>query len=78
MYNVILDETDYQPKHLQMLSYKLAHMYFNLSVSSAGWGSGSVGELLQRNWCGQKKRDFDSLISCCKRRRLGDTVIAMM
>ena len=33
MYNVIVDETSYQPKHLQMLSYKLAHMYFNLSVS---------------------------------------------
>ncbi|KAF0309225.1 Piwi-like protein Siwi [Amphibalanus amphitrite] len=31
MYNVILDETSYMPKHLQMLSYKLAHMYFNLS-----------------------------------------------
>ena len=33
MYNVLVDETTLQPKHLQMLSYKLAHMYFNLSVS---------------------------------------------
>ena len=46
MYNVIMDETDYKPKHLQMLSYKLCHMYFNLSVSTGLSGSGSGSNVL--------------------------------
>jgi len=31
MYNIIYDKTHYKPMHLQLLSYKLAHMYFNLT-----------------------------------------------
>ena len=32
-YNVIFDESGLKPDHLQMLTYKLTHLYFNWQVN---------------------------------------------
>ena len=42
-YNVVYDTSGLKPDHMQRLTYKLCHMYYNWQVRSRGGES-------ERNW----------------------------